>query len=135
MFLKVALLIFLFCFSLFSKTLVVDSPRQKYELKLQDKGIFLSGRLTELSMIQNKCNETIIQEFKSKIHHLMRSKPLNKTKEKGSFELVFDGKKYFENPSSRVGRNLLRIPNEFQRMKLEDKFLCEKKSKKTKKPQ
>ena len=131
MFLKMMMtsMIFLSTVS-FARTIEVFSFKTNFKLEIdKNHNIAIKGRQLNLSLIKNKCNSKIIEDFIGKTQTLIKAKPLSKTPEKGRFKVIVDGKEYYESRRSKVGFNLIAIPKEIQRMKIQEKMLCKTQAK------
>lgn len=128
MFLKIFALNIILVFNISAQTIQVASHRTNYILEINKSGnLSIRGYQVNMKMSKHSCNEQIIKEFIAKTKLLIKTKPMSKTREKGLFKVIIDGKEYYESPKSKVGYNLISIPKEFQRMKIQEKMLCSKK--------
>jgi len=129
MFLRILVIYLIFGLSYGSaKTISVISQQTQFTLDIdKESSIKLKGYLMNLSMTKNKCNEKIFLTFINRINLLLTAKVMSTTKELNTFMLKVDDKEYFENPKSKMGYNILSIPKEFQRIKIEEKILCGRK--------
>lgn len=123
MFLK-TLILLLVSFSLQAESINYKGRGANYILDYDKSGIELSGHQVELKLEKSKCNEDIINSFNYRITKLLKAKPLSLSKLKNGFTFDFNGKSYFENYKSKLGRTLHSMPKEIQRLKIENKFLC-----------
>ena len=114
----------------FARTIEVFSFKTNFKLEIDKKeNISLHGHQINLNLVKNPCNSKIIEDFVRKTQTLIQTRPLSKTPEKGRFKFVVDGKEYYESRRSKVGSNLIAIPKEIQRMKIQEKMLCKTGSK------
>jgi hypothetical protein len=111
----------------FCNELKIVTQHDIFIVKYNNQFIRLKSHYATLSLIKNKCNKNIIYSFNSKLTHILSSKPLIKNKIKDGFIFYFNSKKYFEHLSSIRGKHLLNITSEIHRLKLEEKYLCDKK--------
>lgn len=111
----------------YTQIIEVSSFKTHFNLNLSNpEKISIKGRQVSLSMHKDKCNKKIIQNFVRKTKTLIKAKPLKTQKEDGLFKISIDNKDFYENPKSKIGFNFLSIPREFQRMKIQEKMLCNK---------
>lgn len=127
MFLR-ALPFFFFISTAFALELNVSSRRAQYSLIIDEKNhITLKGRLENLSLAKQRCNEGILDLFKRNIGKSLSKGLLHKTKESRDMTIIRDNQKYYEFSKSNLGSMLENLPREIQRLKIESDFKCKSK--------
>lgn len=125
MFLKFcSILFFLLSLNIMAGELSVASRNGRFILSYNNEKISLKGHLLDLNIHRNQCNKKILSNFNSKIKLLLKTKALLKSKVANGFKYTHNGETYYEGYKSRLGQNILNIPKELQRMKLEEKYKC-----------
>jgi len=129
MLLKYAVVIFIIFAKAYAMEIDISSRYLDYDINITSGGnLSLIGSGINLSMIKNKCNAHIITRFKNDLEQFIRSKALNRTSDKNTFRVKIDKHIYYEYYDSQQGIRYLGLPQEMQRMKLEEKILCVKKN-------
>lgn len=126
MFLRLSLISFLFVSSVCAKELIVISRTSTFKVRYGENRVWLKGPQLELSLNKTDCNADILGAFSQRIGILLKTKPLSKSQGLQQFKFIVDGTEYFESYQSKAGYVLLTIPDEVQRMKIEEKVLCSK---------
>ena len=124
------------------QTLVVKTQFRQFTLNLDTNKIAIKGHGLDLSLEKKPCNAHIIDRFHKEIADFIQKQKAGKnlkTKIKNhnikTISVQLQGKTYFVDGNSNSGKLWLVLPNEFSRMKWEEKFNCDKNfSKKPKKP-
>ena len=122
-----------------SKTLIVKTALKQFILTYNGNRVAIKGHQLDLSLDRKKCNAHIITRFNKEITQIIRDalkkkemKSTIKKKEIDTVEIQIAGKSYFTQFSSQIGQTFLYFPKEILRMKWEEKFNCQKKTKKNK---
>ena len=120
-----------------NKTLIVRTALKHFVLTYNKNRVAIKGYQMDLSLDRKKCNAHIIDRFNKETTQLIRealkSKEMKSTvkkKEIDTVEIQIQGKSYFTKFSSKIAQTFLYYPKEVLRMKWEEKFNCEKKTKK-----
>ena len=106
--------------------LEVYSKGVRYTLALGKKKLSLTGRRHHLSLERTKCNGEIIRQFEDDIKTLLNRLSRIKRPSRSLWYYVAEGKKVFVDYRSSDEKALLLVPGEFHRLKLQNKYLCEK---------
>ena len=101
----------------------VFSKKVRYNLSFGDKYILLHGKGYRLSMKRTKCNQKIVMNFESDIESLLKKLSLLRRRP-SPWHYVVDGKKFYADYMIPTEKVLLFIPEEFRRLKLQNKYLC-----------
>ena len=122
-----------------NKTLIVKTALKQFILTYNKNKVAIKGHQLDLSLDRKKCNAHIITRFNKEITQIIRDalkkkemKSTIKKKEIDTVEIQIAGKSYFTQFSSQIGQTFLYFPKEILRMKWEEKFNCQKKTKKNK---
>jgi len=124
MLLKTTIFLILIPLAVECRVIEILDTKKNFSLEINENKITVLGYLVNLSFEKSKCNEVIFSKFKDNIEVLLKTKPLKKSQEKDNFKFNLEGNTYFESYNSKLGRGLLLIPTEVQRMKFQDQTLC-----------
>lgn|SRR5690606_39610887 len=118
-------LFFFFTSTAFALEVNVTSRRVQYLLTIDEKdNVTLKGRLENLSLARQKCNENVLAQFRRNIDKTLTSGTVFKAKESRDMTIVRDNQTYYEFSKSRLGAFLENLPKEIQRLKIESSFRC-----------
>ena len=116
-----------------AQTLVVKTQFRQFTLHLDTNKIAIKGHGLDLSLEKKPCNAHIIDRFHKEIADFIQKQKAGKnlkTKIKNqnirTISVRLQGKTYFVDGNSNSGKLWLVLPNEFSRMKWEEKFNCDK---------
>lgn len=103
--------------------LKVQSPRLQYQLSWDAQSLRLTSSRMNFSLQRKACNGHILDRFNQQyqnFHKIPHQK--NSSLEQLSYQL--DGKSHTVVRDSRMGRVLVLLPREIQRMKMEETLAC-----------
>lgn len=110
-----------------SQVITISSSRLNYQLNIQEKQkISIAGNSTAMSIEYTECNKKIFRKFHQKVEKLLVSGIHYNSPEEGFLAVSADKEKFFVAPGNRNGIQFRLIPEEFQRLKIQEKILCSK---------
>lgn len=107
----------------YAGTLVSKSPA--YSLKWGADRISYSDEVFSLELKKRKCSEQTFKSFSEKMKLFSTGEFMRHGD--GEINFTFNGTRYHEPLNSKRRNQLLMLPQEIRRIKLEEKFACEKK--------
>jgi hypothetical protein len=125
--LLITLLLTIFSTNLWAKSLGVETHLKKMQLHFSDESLTLKGHQLDLSMQKKSCNEHIIKKFQLDLERALSRQTKNKSPFPLAVKYTWKEETYYESPRTDFGQYLLRLPQTLQKLKLEEKYNCDKK--------
>ncbi len=131
MLLKIILINFILTRSIFSMELEFHGEHIFYKFQSNEKNeISIKNRRMNLSLLKNDCNANLIDNFVLELNRILKmSEPLRKVEKKGDITFLYNNVQYFDSPNSLTSTYLKNLPDEIHRLKFEEKFKCQQKTK------
>lgn len=121
-------MIYLFLFSVpvaHAALLKVQSPRLQYQLTWDAQSLRLTSHRMNFSLQRRDCNGHILDRFHRQYQNFQKI-PHQKNSAQEQLTYQLDGKSHTVVRDSRLGRILVMLPREIQRMKMEEALACKK---------
>ncbi len=116
---------FLLCLFVQAKELQVKDPILSYQFSYDNDHMNFQGEYKKISFQKNSCNQKIIESVTQKLDFIIKRGPLlipqKITKNMISFTLDKQTNYTFRN--SPLGKILLKLPEEMERIKMEEELL------------
>lgn len=105
--------------------LKVQSPRLQYQLAWDTQGLRLTSSRLNFTLQRRECNGHILDRFQRQYQNFQKI-PHQKNSSLEQLTYQLDGTSHTVVRESRLGRVLVLLPREIQRMKREEALACKK---------
>lgn len=121
-------IIFLLIITNFSYAYIITIKNDvfTYYLTIETKKITLLGSQVNLKMIKDSCNINVFNKLNSRLNLVFDASQLKLLSSNGPLKVGINSKKYFLNYNLQVSKEIIQLPDEMMRAKLQEYFLCEK---------
>lgn len=110
----------------YAKIITIKNDSYTYFLTVKKEKITLLGNQINLKMIKDSCNKNIFNKLHNRLNVIFDSTTLKSLNSKGPLEVGVNSKKYFLNYNLQISNNIVLLPDEMMRAKIQDHFHCKK---------
>ena len=98
--------------------------KRNYHLEYNQKKIMIQSPTINLTFENKACTQTMLDKFLNKLKTLEADKTLQVGHQVGGFNFILNGQNYFLPEESAKTKFIDSLPEELERMKLEEHFRC-----------
>lgn len=111
----------------FAGEISVTEGLRAYQLKYSETFIELKAPQINLSLVKEACNEKLMKKINGEIELMLKKMTRQVQASKQSLKITEDAKDFYILVRSSAGRYFKAMPEEIQRLKIEESLRCSKK--------